>query len=243
MLTLYQFTGSHYCEKAQWALDWKGVPYKTDNLVVGLHAKKVRKLAPNSSVPVLVDGGQAVQGSGAIISHLDDRYPEDPLTPAEPDLRRKTMEWESFLDDRLGVPIRLYLYHHILPDREAATRYLLTGTPWWARPIYRIIFPGIREAMIRMMKITPASAERAKRTLDQTLQNLNQALDDRDFLVGDRFSRADLTASALLSGVLLSSRRLPPVLDWFYCEIEDQRCFQWTVDMYRRYRRDGRSAP
>ena len=27
MITLYQFQFSHFCEKARWALDYKGVPY------------------------------------------------------------------------------------------------------------------------------------------------------------------------------------------------------------------------
>lgn len=243
MLTLHQFTCSHFCEKARWALDWKGVPYRINNLLVGLHVGKIKKLAPKSSVPVLIDHQQVVQGSGAIISYLDERYPHDPLTPTEPRTRQEALEWESFLDERLGVPLRLYLYHRILPDRELATQFLLSGMSWWVRPVYRAIFPQVRDAMTGVMRISPRSAERAKRMLDQALEELNSALDGKDFLVGDRFTRADLTASALLSSTRLSPQRLPPVLDSFYRESDGQRCFQWTADIYRQYRRNTADRP
>lgn len=243
MLTLYQFTCSHYCEKARWALDWKAVPYQTRNLVVGLHRRTVKKLAPKSSVPLLVDDSKAVQGSAAIISHLDEKYPENPLTPEEPEARRAALEWESYLDSHLGVPIRLYLYHHILPDRDVATQYLSNGMPWWTRPVYRLIFPKLRDAMTRMMKIEAKSAEQAERTLHHTMEKLNRALDGRGFLAGDRFSRADLTACALLSWARLSPYRVPPVLDSFYREIEDQRCFQWSLHIYRQYRQRASAVP
>jgi glutathione S-transferase len=35
MITLYQFQFSHYCEKARWALDYKGLAYAPKNLLPG----------------------------------------------------------------------------------------------------------------------------------------------------------------------------------------------------------------
>jgi len=48
MIELYQFQFSHYCEKARWALDYKGISYKPRNLLPGLHVKPARKLAPET---------------------------------------------------------------------------------------------------------------------------------------------------------------------------------------------------
>ena len=50
-LVLYQFPISHFCEKARWALDYKGLDYTTKNLLPGLHVKTTKKLAARSSVP------------------------------------------------------------------------------------------------------------------------------------------------------------------------------------------------
>jgi len=55
MIKLYQFCCSHFCEKARWALEYKRLAYRPVNLVPGLHLRPVRKLAPKSCVPLLVD--------------------------------------------------------------------------------------------------------------------------------------------------------------------------------------------
>jgi glutathione S-transferase len=52
--------------------------------------------------------------------------------------------------------------------------------------------------MRAQMNINPESARQAEERFRAALENLDGALKDRRFLVGDRFSRADLTACALL---------------------------------------------
>jgi glutathione S-transferase len=62
MIKLHQFQCSHFCEKARWALEYKQVPYQPVNLLPGFHLKPMRKLAPKSCVPVLVDEETADSG-------------------------------------------------------------------------------------------------------------------------------------------------------------------------------------
>jgi glutathione S-transferase len=93
MISLYQFTFSHYCEKARWALDCKGVRYKAVNLLPGLHVKVANKLAPGPALPVMVlDDGKAIQDSTAIISFLDERYVDRPLAPRDCEQAREALE-------------------------------------------------------------------------------------------------------------------------------------------------------
>ncbi len=63
MIELYGFTISHFVEKARWALDFKGVPYRWIALLPGPHLRQVRRMAPRSTVPVLRDGDTVIQGS------------------------------------------------------------------------------------------------------------------------------------------------------------------------------------
>jgi hypothetical protein len=60
MIELYQFPFSHYCEKVRWALDYKGIAYRTVNLLPGFHFRYLAKLAPNISS----DGYPICNGSG-----------------------------------------------------------------------------------------------------------------------------------------------------------------------------------
>lgn len=78
MIQLYQFPLSHYCEKVRWALDYKRIPYKIKNLLPGPHLLTIKKIAPKTTVPVIVDAGQVVQDSTQIISYLDAREPIKP---------------------------------------------------------------------------------------------------------------------------------------------------------------------
>jgi len=95
MTTLYQFRCSHFCEKVRWALDYKGIPYTQKNLLPGFHIKAARKLAPKSCLPILVDGETIVRDSTSIISFLDRRSPDRPLTPRDPTEAKEALEWEE----------------------------------------------------------------------------------------------------------------------------------------------------
>ena len=98
--TLYQFPISHFCEKARWALDYKGVPFQPHNLLPGLHMNTARRLASNTSVPILDHDGTVVQGSAAIISHP--RCGMNPRRMSFPSWRRIGMFWRlgSLEDNR-----------------------------------------------------------------------------------------------------------------------------------------------
>lgn len=80
--TLFQFTYSHFNEKARWALDFKRVPHARKSLVPGLHVAKVKRMTGQSAVPVLTLDGKVVFDSTRVIEALERRYPDPALYPA-----------------------------------------------------------------------------------------------------------------------------------------------------------------
>jgi glutathione S-transferase len=124
MIQLYQFPFSHYCEKIRWALDYKGIAHRTINLLPGFHLRQIASFAPKTCLPVLRDGAIVVQDSSAIIDYLDRRFTNPALTPSEPKAAREALEWEEYVDEQIGVNIRLWFYHHILPMRHLAVSFL-----------------------------------------------------------------------------------------------------------------------
>ncbi len=243
MTTLYQFQCSHFCEKARWALDYKGLPHIRKNLVPGLHVKAARKLAPKSCLPILVDHGTVVQDSTSIITFLDERFPDRPLIPHDPQEAEEALRWEEYLDAEIGVPLRLWFYYHTLPDRDHALKFLLEGAPWYAPPLLAIIFPKVRTAMMQRMNIHAESAKQSEGRFVAALEKLDGALKERRFLVGNCFSRADLTACALLSAYCAPGKSDAEISAAFpaqVCALRDahktRRFFSWVLDMYRNYR-------
>ncbi len=199
-LKLYQFAISHYCEKVRWALDYKGINHETVNLLPGQHIKTIRRLTGrDSSVPVIDHDGQVVQGSSRILDYLDETFPEHPLTPDDPVEREQALAWERRLDEEAGPAIRCYSYHHFLKRPKVVVPMLAAGTPFYNRILLSLAFSRVDEVMRQLMKINEKTAEQSRLTMEGLLTELEQTYGSRPFLVGDRFSRADLTAAALFA--------------------------------------------
>ncbi|MBS97828.1 MAG: glutathione S-transferase [Oceanospirillaceae bacterium] len=243
MITLYQFKFSHFCEKTRWNLDYKGLPFSVRNLLPGLHLKVTGKLAPKSSVPIIVDNGQVVQGSAQILNYLDEQYPEYSLTPDDPALAEEAQAWEQFVDEEIGPTLRLWFYYYALPDRKCALNFLLDGAPWYGRPLFAVIYPKVRAKMIDFMGINAETAAAAKDRFETALDRLDEALAGKRFLVGDQFSRADLAACALLSPYCApgrSNREIDSVFPGPVRELREAHrerpFFKWVNAMYGEYR-------
>ncbi|NWK77439.1 glutathione S-transferase family protein [Aquitalea sp. LB_tupeE] len=224
MLTLYQFPFSHFCEKACWALDLKQQPYRVVNLLPALHLLWSRRMASASSLPILRDGAYIVQDSSAIIDFLDLRWPQLGLTPTEPALAGQAREWERWLGEEIGVPLRLWFYSHVLRQRQYAMAFLLRGASRGQGLVFQALFGLIRHAMFYKMQINPHSAAAALPQLERALDTLEAALHGRDYLVGNAFSRADLTAAALLW----------PMLPWNGDEAAMRDCLPDAVGQWRQ---------
>ena len=197
---LYQFCISHYSEKARWALDYKGVNYKPINLLPGQHARTITQMTgADSSVPVLDHDGQIVQGSAQIVDYLDQMFPDNPLTPADPILREQALEWEKKLDEQAGPAIRTWVYHYFLQRPKVVVPLLAAGTPFYNRILLSLAFSRVDEIMRKWMKINQKTADASQQTLEQLVTELTDIYRQRPYLVGDRFSRADLAAAALLA--------------------------------------------
>lgn len=246
MIKLYQFSFSHYCEKARWALDHKGIGFETENLLPGFHLSVTKTLAPESTVPILADGENVVQGSGEIITYLDQRYPASPLTPDQPAEARQAMEWEVYFDEEIGITLRSWFYFHLLPDEDRALRFLLDGAPAKHKATFERTFPRIRNTMLEYLNINPATARNSRERLLAAMEKLEQALQERDYLVGGSFTRADLSAAALLERFVAPSLTeekltgiIPEEIAALREEHKDRPYFKWVQKIYNRHRIQG----
>lgn len=197
---LYQFAISHYCEKVRWALDYKGIQYQPVNLLPGQHVKTIRALTGKaSSVPVLDHDGEIIQGSSAILDYLDETFPDQPLTPAEPATREQALAWERRLDEEAGPAVRCWAYHYLLQRPKLVVPMLASGTPFYNRILLSLAFSRVDEIMRDWMKINQKTADISQHTLETLLTELADIYRQQPFLAGGSLSRADLAAGALLA--------------------------------------------
>jgi len=244
---LWQFRFSHYNEKARWALDLKGIPHVRHSLVPGLHIPRVMWMTGQKAVPVLVVDGQAIHDSTRIIEMAEGLRPEPALYPADAEDRAQALALEDHFDEELGPHIRRALFHALLPHADYAAAVLTIGCTPRTQRLYRALFPAIRAAMRRDMRIDESGAEVGRARVVAALDRIERELRPSGYLVGDRFSVADLTAAALLAPLVMPPEFPYPVpgpfpepAASFRASLADRPAFRWAAEMYRRHR--GKSA-
>jgi glutathione S-transferase len=158
-------------------------------------------------------------------------------------MAKEALDWEKYLDEEIGVPLRLWFYFHTLPDRSRAQRFLLDGAPWYGRLAMALVYPRVRDAMRTAMNVNADSARRSEARLLKALDRLDSAVKERRFLVGDCFSRADLTACALLSPYCALGKSGPELEIAFPAEVRELRSrdvsrpfFGWVTETYKGHR-------
>jgi glutathione S-transferase len=199
MLTLHQFPISHYCEKVRWALDYKGLEYRINNYLPGLHSRTANRLAATSSLPILVHDGKAVQNSSTIITYLDGNFRQRSLTPEDEALKQAALDWENFVDDQIGIAVRKVCYHVLLDNPAILVPLMAAKGPWYGPYLLKAVFPKLRAIMRNGMDINAKTASIANQQLTDALEKVDGQLQNRPFLVGEQFTRADLATASLLA--------------------------------------------
>ena len=241
MLTLYQFPLSHFCEKARWALDFKNLEHNTVNLLPGLHRAKLKKLAGSSNVPMLKHDKHCIQGSAEIIDYLDGVFDYKQLTPDEQQLKQQAIEWETFADNKIGPQVRLVVYHIMLDHPDLVIPMFTQDGPFYGPYLMKVMFPKLQQKMRKYMNIDAQNAALSNTQLLKSVDDLANHYSKHQFMVGDQFSRADLTAAALLAPIVMPDKY---GIDW-PAEVPEQMLefssqfdgkLDWLKDFYRQYR-------
>jgi glutathione S-transferase len=196
---------SHYCEKARWALDRAGIPYREKAHLQVIHRIAARRAGGGSTVPVLVCADRVLSESEDILAYADAHAPaEEGLYPADTTLTAEIRALEREFDERLGPHGRRWMYFRLRGRRDLVIAYGCTGVPNWERRLVPLLYPVMAKFIDRFLDITPATAQQSETEVRAVFDAVDARLDDgRPYLCGERFTAADLTFSALAAAVLM----------------------------------------
>ena len=247
--TLWQIDISHYSEKARWALEYKGVDHGRRSALPGSHIPIALFLTRGAqpTMPVLRIDGENVGDSTAIIATLEARYPEPPLYPSDAEERARALELEDWFDENLGPHARLLPFYELIQEPEVFAEVAAAAVPGplgKAKPLI-----GAYARTYTSIRFNAGSAENADRAreaivaaFDKLEEELNQG--EGEFLVGDSFSVADLTAASLFypvvvppEGPLPTDLPRPPALERFRDSLSNRRGYKWVEETFRKHRR------
>jgi len=245
---LWHISVSHFSEKARWALDFKQIPHRRRAVAIpGAHIPASMWLTRGASqtFPVLEIDGQAIGDSTEIIAVLEGTFPEPPLYPADPAQRRRALELEDFFDEELGPHLRLLAFHELGKDPERYKTVIERTAPGpltrlgGSAVVYARTFTGLRYGVHE-----EAAAALARVKILAAFDRLEAELGSSEYLVGDSFSVADLTAAALFyplvlpdEGPLPATEAPPAGMEEFRAPLRERPGYQWVEEMFRRHRR------
>jgi glutathione S-transferase len=246
---LVTFAVSHYCEKARWALDWHGIRYVETCWPPGLHLWLARRAgAPRGSLPILRSQGGLLQGSTAILDWAESHGDGRGASLAVVGDSTEANEIETRVNERTAVQVRRHVYANTLEEHPEAVRpALFARTRLPLRLAGNLMWPVTRRRIAAAYDAHPTTAADSRARLERELDWLDRKLaDGREFLVGDRFSRVDLTVASLLAALsrpvqmpIYRDMRLPSALDEELARWSERPILQWVNALYARYRGDA----
>lgn len=209
-LRLVTIGPSHYCEKARWALDRAGIGYDEEAHVPMVHWLFTLPRTRTRTVPVLLTPHGHLTDSTDILRFVD-RGLDEPvrLYPHDAALAKEVAELEDLFDEQIGTTARRLAYCHLVPQPELFVEVMSDKLRPAERALLRVAQPALRQALGRAFRVSSRAKERLPKKLDELLAPIAARLSDgRRYLVGDRFTAADLTLVALLQPVMLYGRDL-----------------------------------
>jgi glutathione S-transferase len=247
--TLWHIAVSHFSEKARWALEHKSVTHARRTPPPGFHIPLAFALSGGRSItlPILELEGQRLADSSDIIAALERRFPTPALYPDDPHERRRALELEDWFDEELAPYTRRLAFYELRREPELAGEIMARAAPDLAARAGPTLVPLTRLFVGQRYRARDAAgAEYARAKILAALDRLEDELGDSRYLVGDRFTVADLAAAALLYPLVLPPEgppfieRMPEAYERFRAPLRERPAYRWVQDIFARHRKPGR---
>jgi glutathione S-transferase len=188
---------SHFCEKARWALDRTGQRYRELKFAPVIHRFAVMPLG-STTAPVLVDAPKIIRGSNEIINFADASLDEARrLYPSDAEERAAVDALVERFDEGVAPDARLWLYSWATQRPARLIDLTSSSLPAAQKPIMRAAAPAIATVLSQYFRLKPDTHERVAEAISLEFEFVSQMLSDgREYLVGDRFTAADLAFAA-----------------------------------------------
>jgi glutathione S-transferase len=169
MLTIHGTVPSPFARKVRCVLDEKGVPYESRQLMPFPKTPELLAMNPLGQIPILQDGGLLLPDSSVICAYVEKLHPTPAVYPSDPTDFARTLWLEEYSDTALSTAV---------------------GGVFFQRFVRKHIFQQEPDEAVVQNAL--------ENELPTTLDYLQGELGDRDFLVGDTFTLADVSVCTQL---------------------------------------------
>lgn len=202
-IVLHQWEISPFCGKVRRILEHKGLPYQVRNYN-GLLALQVGKLSPAGKLPVLDIDGERIQDSRRIAAALEQRFPAQPLVPADPVQRAQMEILQDWADESLYW-YEVYFRAQYDAAWDQLVGLLCEGRPFWEKPILNTVARPQFRRSLKAQGIGRMDKAAVEMRFSLLLQSLDTQLAGRQWLVGESKTLADIAVASQLHEILRTS--------------------------------------
>ncbi len=159
--------------RPRWLLEEMDISYELIKVSVEDSQKpEYKEIHPLGKIPVLVDEDVKIYESAAICTYLADKYIEKGFAPAfDSPARANYYQWLFYASTTLDAPVEKYMF---------------------------LTIPNLPEKLLPFAKKVELSKEEIIQWFERVCQPIAEALKNKEYLVCERFSVADLIVSDIL---------------------------------------------
>jgi glutathione S-transferase len=204
---------SHFNEKARWALDRCGHAYDEEAYMPLMHnlgtmpvllrhgAGAADKYSTRFSTPVLVAGDRVLAVSSEIVAFASEQARDPSLgLYFDPEAR----ELEAHYGRRFASDTRRLAYWYLLPHRDLLVELAVRNVGRRQARVFEASLPLMIPLLRKSLALDETHVMRSRANVLAEFERVSERIaDGRPYLLGDRFSAADLSFAALGSIALM----------------------------------------
>ncbi len=220
-LLLYDFGASPCARRCRITMIEKELRWDTETIDLSRLEQRnpaYLEINPNGFVPTLAHGERVIYESNVITEYLDDVFPEVLLYPSDPWELAQVKMWQS-AEAAMAKDYRTLMYQRVMGPMLRLTRSLEEALAVARRSTSDAADLAWEARVWRLAVLTPAEESECQYRLLRWLDALEKRLEDRDYLVGDGFSQAEISIYPRVAmypyiGLRIDPHRYPGVSRW-----------------------------
>ena len=195
MITLYQFRHSSFCLKTRMALHAKKIPYLVKEVSPAIGQIEIFQISGQKQLPIIMDdNGQIISDSSTICEYIDKKNTNNRLFPEEPILFSQSKIIEDWADTTMASICKKALIQSALENPQLIEALLPNEIPKSIKSIFdKLPFNNFKKISNVML------SNKANLELQKILEALSKSLINKQFILGDQLTIADISIAAQLS--------------------------------------------
>ncbi len=195
MITLYQFRHSAFCLKTRMALKAKKLIYRVEEVKPGIGQIEIFQISGQKQLPIIIDdNNQIISDSSNICEYIDKKNSNNKLFPEDPILFAQSKLIEDWADTTMASLCKKALIKSAFDNPKLREALLPDDIPSSIKGIIdNIPFKNLNNISNLFL------SDKSNIEFQKILESLSKALLNKNYLIGNSLSIADISVASQLS--------------------------------------------